>query len=110
MLFYEEELANKGNFKKAVSGYLTSFYTDDVLPGYEHAIELTKFSKPLREKILATIDGLPDSSFPINEDDMPTLWIETRDAFEMVDEGDFSGIQSVLEELLNWLIQLNPKK
>lgn len=42
-----------------------------------------------------------------NETDinMPTLWLETTDAFEAAHEGDYSEINTVLRELRGWLIE-----
>ena len=34
---------------------------------------------------------------------MPTLWLETSDAYDMALQNDFSGIDSVLKELQNWI-------
>jgi len=103
MFFSTEELANKHAFKQAVVDLLISHYTDDELPGDALLIKIKRMSLPLRTEIINALSMLDDSSFPISENNMPTMWLESSDIFDMADDDDFSGIEWVLKQLLDWI-------
>jgi len=100
------ELKDKQSFHDAVKAELDSTYGAPC----EVIESLPEKTKAKREELLTAINAMPDSAFPLVEPgkndaytDMPTLWWESSDIWDLMEEGDFSDFESVIDEFINWV-------
>lgn len=111
---YFFELGTVKQLRKDILGLLNDTYFEGYkqLPkedeDYDFLLKVSKYAtKKWKSKLLRALKALPGKGkLPQGKDpdiDMPTMWLETSDAFDMAEEGDWSGIDSVLGELLDYL-------
>jgi hypothetical protein len=95
-LFDSSELASKEAFKTAVHGFLSTSWTSEEIKADlpEEGQQLVAEWIP---KIDAAIDGLDPECFPINENSLDLLWMESSDVWDGIDEGDYSDLNMLFE-------------
>ena len=108
--FEAQDLATKARFRKAFiewfdETYLTS-YGPEVDPVFLTDPVYLDLTQKWKQESLAAIDAVPRQAFPITEQELDLSWIETSDAFQMAEEGDYSGYQDCFDLFINSLERL----
>lgn len=118
-LFEYEQLKDKDSFHKAIADELDSTYGEGMLenvlegdieknPEYKNIPGKTKAK---RDELLAAIQAMPDSAFPLvepGENDaflgMPSLWWESSDVWDiMLGTKEYSDFVSLIDEMVDWV-------
>jgi len=104
MLFEHSVFENKKSFCNVIAtefetGY--GFVEGEPVPSEYLARYTKEIYRPYKEKLGKALSEL--AVVPKSEDEVPTLWMETSDAFDMGASGDFSGFTMVLDALIEFL-------
>lgn len=100
-LFNPDELADAASFKEALLGSLelTWFATDEDVPLLSQE-GLAKV-KEWMSKLTTLIDGLPVTAFPIDENRLELLVLESSDVWDDIARGDYQSTDELFQSLYN---------
>jgi hypothetical protein len=101
-LFDPSELASKEAFKTAVHGFLGTSWTAEEIKA-ELPEEGQKLVAEWVTKIDAAIDEMDPECFPIDENKLDLLWMESSDVWDGIDEGDYSDLNMLFQGFVNSL-------
>lgn len=120
--FDSDDLKDKKSFYAAVADQLDSTYgegmladtPEDAVEKYPELLNVPKKTKAKRDELLAAIKAMPDGVFPLvksGETDvslkMPSLWIESQDAWDTMMQRDYSDFESIMGEIIGWIKEIS---
>lgn len=108
MFFKYPEAKTGKDLRRVLTSHFREYYL--TIHDDSEMVRLVKYVKSKwKKKMMNAINSIPANMKVLKPGetdmdlDMPTLWLETSDAFEMAADGDYSGIDDVLQEIYYWI-------